>query len=118
MKINVIGGGPAGLYFGIMMKKADPAHHIRVLERNRADDTFGFGVVFSDATLNHFLGFDAESLAAITGAFAYWDTIEVRYRDQAIRSSGHGFCGISRVKLLNLLQQRAASLGVEIAYET
>jgi anthraniloyl-CoA monooxygenase len=118
MKVNVIGGGPAGLYLGIMMKLADPAHEIDIFERNRPDDTFGFGVVFSDDTLSHFLGFDPESYDAIKREFAYWDTIEVRYRDQAIRSSGHGFCGISRMRLLNLLQRRAEQLGVRIAYET
>ena len=117
MKVNVIGAGPAGLYLGIMMKKADPTHDIHIFERNRADDTFGFGVVFSDATLSHFLGFDPESHDRITGEFAYWDTIEVRYRDQAIRSSGHGFCGISRMRLLTLLQERAEALGVRIDYE-
>ncbi len=118
MKVNVIGAGPAGLYLGIMMKKADPGHEIHVVERNRPDDTFGFGVVFSDATLSHFLGFDPESHERITGEFAYWDTIEVRYRDSVIRSSGHGFCGISRMRLLSLLQERAEALGVRIDYET
>ena len=118
MKVNVIGGGPAGLYLGIMMKKADPAHEIHVFERNRPDDTFGFGVVFSDNTLSHFLGFDPDSYEEITNEFAYWDTIEVRYKDQAIRSSGHGFCGISRMRLLNLLQKRTEELGVRIDYET
>ncbi len=117
MKVNVIGGGPAGLYLGIMMKKADPAHEIHLFERNRSDDTFGFGVVFSDATLSHFLGFDPESYERITGEFAYWDTIEVRYRNRAIRSSGHGFCGISRQRLLSLLQERAEALGVRMDFE-
>ena len=118
MKINVIGGGPSGLYLGIMMKLADPGHEIHIFERNRPDDTFGFGVVFSDDTLSHFLGFDPDSYEAITNEFAYWDTIEVRYRDQRIRSSGHGFCGISRMRLLNLLQKRAEALGVRIDYQT
>lgn len=117
MKVNVIGGGPSGLYLGIMMKLADPAHDIHIYERNKSDDTFGFGVVFSDNTLSHFLGFDPDSYEAITNEFAYWDTIEVRYRDQRIRSSGHGFCGISRMRLLNLLQKRAEELGVRIDYE-
>jgi len=117
MKVNVIGGGPSGLYLGIMMKLANPGHEIHIFERNRSDDTFGFGVVFSDNTLNNFLGLDPDSYAAITNEFAYWDTIEVRYREQVIRSSGHGFCGISRMRLINLLQQRAEQLGVRIDYE-
>ncbi|MEE2968819.1 MAG: bifunctional salicylyl-CoA 5-hydroxylase/oxidoreductase [Pseudomonadota bacterium] len=118
MKVNVIGAGPSGLYLGIMMKLADPGHEIHVYERNRPDDTFGFGVVFSDDTLSHFLGLDPDSYEAITNEFAYWDTIEVRYGGQRIRSSGHGFCGISRMRLLNLLQKRAEALGVRIDYET
>ena len=118
MKITIIGGGPAGLYFGLLMKKADAGHDIAVYERNRPDDTFGFGVVFSDETLSHFSDHDAESYRAITSEFAYWDEIEVRYRGQAIRSGGHGFCGLARVTLLNILQRRCESLGVKMFYET
>ena len=118
MRIAVVGGGPGGLYFALLMKKADPRHDITIYERNRAGDTFGFGVVFSDETLGHFMGYDAESYRAITEAFAYWDQIEVRYRDQAIRSGGHGFCGLARVELLNILQRRCEALGVEIRYQS
>ncbi len=118
MKINIVGGGPGGLYFSILMKLADPAHDITVYERNRADDTFGFAVVFSDETLGNFMGQDAATYAAITDAFGYWDEIEVRYRNTRIRSGGHGFCGISRIALLNILQRRALELGVTIHFET
>jgi len=118
LKIAVIGGGPGGLYFSILMKKANPAHQITVYERNRPDDTFGFAVVFSDETLKGFMGRDEATYRAITDAFGYWDEIEVRYRDQRIRSGGHGFCGISRIELLNILQHRAQELGVDIQFET
>jgi len=117
LKINVVGGGPGGLYFSILMKLADPGHDITVFERNRADDTFGFAVVFSDETLGNFMGQDPATYEAITGAFGYWDEIEVRYRDAVIRSGGHGFCGISRIELLNILQTRALDLGVVIHFE-
>ena len=118
MKINIVGGGPAGLYFAILMKKADPGHDIVVYERNPADATYGFGVVFSDETLSHFLGFDDRTFREIAASFAYWDEIEVRYRDTAIRCGGHGFAGIARDKLLQILQRRALGLGVEIRFET
>ena len=118
MKIVVIGGGPGGLYFSLLMKKANPAHDITVYERNRRDDTFGFGVVFSDETLSNFMGHDAPTYRAITERFAYWNTIEVRYHDQVIRAGGHGFCGISRQVLLNILQRRCASLGVSMHFES
>ena len=118
MKVNIIGGGPAGLYTGILLKKADPNHEIAIFERNRPDDTFGFGVVFSDETLSHFMGFDDETFRAITNEFAYWDEIEVRFKGEAIRSGGHGFCGLSRKVLLNILQRRCEALGIGIEYET
>ena len=118
LKINIVGGGPGGLYFSILMKLADPAHHITVYERNRAGDTFGFAGVFSDETLGNFMGQDPATYEAITEAFGYWDEIEVRYRDARIRSGGHGFCGISRIELLNILQKRALDLGVVIHFET
>ena len=89
MRIVSIGGGPAGLYFAILMKRADPSHEILVVERNGADDTFGFGVVFSDATLENFQAADRESHAAITRAFAHWDDIDTHYAGQALRSTGH-----------------------------
>ncbi|MGE5147136.1 MAG: FAD-dependent monooxygenase, partial [Candidatus Eiseniibacteriota bacterium] len=118
MRIVVVGGGPGGLYFAILMKKAYPAARIEVYERNRADDTFGFGVVFSDETLDNFLSHDPESYAAITGAFAYWDAIDFKFHGQTVRSHGHGFCGCGRVELLLLLQKRARQLGVELHFET
>jgi 2-polyprenyl-6-methoxyphenol hydroxylase-like FAD-dependent oxidoreductase len=118
MRIVSIGGGPAGLYFAILMKRADPSHEILVVERNRADDTFGFGVVFSDATLENFQAADRESHAAITRAFAHWDDIDTHYAGQTLRSTGHGFAGMSRQTLLTILQQRCAVLGVTLRFGT
>jgi anthraniloyl-CoA monooxygenase len=118
MRIVVVGGGPGGLYFSILMKKAYPGARIEVYERNRADDTFGFGVVFSDETLDNFLSHDPESYAAITGAFAYWDAIDFKFHGETVRSYGHGFCGCGRVELLLILQARARQLGVELHFET
>ncbi len=117
MKINVIGGGPAGLYLAILLKRARADITVTVHERNRADDTFGFGVVFSDETLTHFREADPESYARIIDRFAYWEEIDTHYRGQVIRSTGHGFCGISRIELLNILQQRAEALGVQIEFQ-
>ncbi len=118
MKIVSIGGGPAGLYFSILAKKADPSSEILVVERNRPDDTFGFGVVFSDETLGNFAEADAESYQAITDAFAHWTDIDIHYGGQVVTSTGHGFSGLARVKLLNILQRRATDLGVKIRFET
>lgn len=118
MRIAVIGGGPAGLYFAILMKKWQPSAEITVFERNRPDDTFGFGVVFSDATLDIFERYDAESYRAITENFAYWDDIEVRFKDTVHRIGGNGFCGCSRQTLLILLQERARQLGVAMTFQT
>jgi anthraniloyl-CoA monooxygenase len=118
MKINVIGGGPAGLYFAILMKKAWPEQRITVYERNRADDTFGFGVVFSDETLEHFEAYDRESYQAIVDNFAYWDDIEIHFRGTVHRVGGNGFCGCSRRTLLRLLYERARALGVEVNFES
>jgi len=118
LKINVIGGGPGGLYFSILMKLANPMHQITVYEQNRPDDTFGFGVVFSDETLENFMGQDPVTYRAIKEQFAYWDNIEVRYRGERIRSAGHGFAGMARMTLLNIFQKRCLDLGVEIKYET
>ncbi|MEI7804013.1 MAG: bifunctional salicylyl-CoA 5-hydroxylase/oxidoreductase [Hyphomicrobiales bacterium] len=117
MKIHVIGGGPAGLYFSILMKKAWPAAQITVFERNRPDDTFGFGVVFSDQTLETFEGYDAESYRAITNNFAYWDDIEIHFKDTVHRIGGNGFCGCARTTLLRLLTERARALGVELKFQ-
>jgi anthraniloyl-CoA monooxygenase len=117
MKVHVIGGGPAGLYFAILMKKAWPQRRIIVFERNRPDDTFGFGVVFSDQTLDTFEAYDRESYRAILGHFAYWDDIEIHFRGATHRIGGNGFCGCSRANLLKILGRRARSLGIEIRYQ-
>jgi len=118
MRIVSIGGGPAGLYFSLLMKKADPGHDITVVERNRADDTFGFGVVFSDATLESFAEADRESYTEITGSFAHWDAIDIHYRGAVLTSRGHGFAGIARQRLLDILQRRCAELGVRLEFQT
>ncbi len=118
MKIACLGGGPAGLYFAISMKLRDPAHDITVYERNRPDDTFGWGVVFSDETLDNLAVNDPVSAEAIRRNFAYWDNIAVHFRGRCIVSTGHGFCGIGRKQLLLLLQQRARELNVNLRFET
>ena len=117
MRIVSIGGGPAGLYFSLLMKKSDPAHDITVVERNRPDDTFGFGVVFSDATLEHVAAADRESHAEITSHFAHWDDIDIHYRGRVMTSTGHGFAGMSRQVLLDILQRRCAELGVRLEFQ-
>jgi len=117
MKIAVIGGGPAGLYFAILMKKQRPAADITVYERNRADDTFGFGVVFSDATLDNFERYDPPSYRRITQEFAYWDDIAIHFKGTVHRVGGNGFCGCSRRVLLTILQDRAEELGVRLVYQ-
>ena len=116
MKIGIVGGGPAGLYFAILMKKADPAHDIVIYERNAADTTFGWGVVFSDETLGNLLEADPETHREITQTFAHWDAIDIHLKGEVLRSSGHGFSGIARMSLLRILQQRALSLGVRIEF--
>ena len=118
MRIVAIGGGPAALYFGILMKKADPAHEITILERNRLDDTFGFGVVFSDATQNNLAAADPETYEAMASRFAHWDDIAVHYRGPVITSSGHGFSGLSRQGLLAVLGRRCKELGVRVEVGT
>jgi len=118
MKVVCIGGGPAGLYCSILLKAADPRHDITVLERNRPDDTFGWGVVFSDATLDNFRQADPASHAEIVRSFHHWDDIDVFFKGAKITSSGHGFCGIARKKLLNILQARAAAMGVQQLFQT
>jgi anthraniloyl-CoA monooxygenase len=117
MKIHVVGGGPAGLYFASLMKKAWPQTDITVFERNRPDDTFGFGVVFSDETLDNFESYDRESYRAIIGRFAYWDDIEIHFRGTTHRIGGNGFCGCARTSLLKILARRARSLGVNVQYQ-
>src|SRR6478672_172279 len=100
MRIAVVGGGPGGLYFAILAKKWRPSAEVTVIERNRPDDTFGFGVVFSDATLDTFERYVADSYRAITEHFAYWDDIEIRFKGHVRRIGGNGFCGCSRATLL------------------
>ena len=118
MKIVCIGGGAAGLYFSILMKKQDPSHEITVIERNRPYDTFGWGVVFSDATLSNFVRSDEPTARKILGSFNHWDDIDVRINEKSFKSGGHGFCGIGRKRLLNILQERAEELGVKLVFET
>ena len=118
MNILCIGGGPAGLYFALLRKQQNPAHRITVVERNRPFDTFGWGVVLSDQTLQNMLVADAESARLIGDAFNHWDDIEVFFKGRSVRSTGHGFCGIGRRHLLNILQDRCQALGVELVFET
>ncbi|MDX1648093.1 MAG: FAD-dependent monooxygenase [Longimicrobiales bacterium] len=118
MRILVAGGGPSGLYFSILMKRADPSHEIVVVERNRPDDTFGFGVVFSDATIAEVEDADPETYRAVTDHFVRWDDIDVHYRGEVLRSTGHGFSGMSRQTLLTVLQEEACELGVDLRFET
>jgi anthraniloyl-CoA monooxygenase len=118
MKIVCIGGGPAGLYFSLLMKQQNPAHDITVVERNKPYDTFGWGVVFSDQTLGNLQQADPKSATQILDAFSHWDDIEVNIGGQRIRSGGHGFCGIGRKRLLNILQARCEELGVRLVFET
>jgi anthraniloyl-CoA monooxygenase len=117
MKILCLGGGPAGLYFALLMKKAAPAHQVTVIERNRADQTFGWGVVFSDETLGYLEESDPESHQAITRAFIHWDRIDIHFRGQKVTSGGHGFAGLSRQRLLSILQERCRQLGVDLLFE-
>lgn len=118
MKIVCIGGGPAGLYFALLMKKQNPAHEITVIERNRPFDTFGWGVVFSDQTLGNLVKADEATARTILQAFNHWDDIDVHFKGKVITSGGHGFCGIGRKRLLNILQERCQELGVNLVFET
>ncbi|WP_295751008.1 bifunctional salicylyl-CoA 5-hydroxylase/oxidoreductase [Undibacterium sp.] len=118
MNILCIGGGPAGLYFSLLMKQQNPAHQITVVERNRPYDTFGWGVVFSDQTLANLVNADAPTARAILQAFNHWDDIDVHFKGQVVSSGGHGFCGIGRKRLLNILQERCEQLGVHLVFET
>jgi len=118
MKVAVLGGGPAGLYFAISMKLRNAGHAITVIERNKPDDTFGWGVVLSDETLTNLTANDPVSAEWIRENFAYWDDIAVVYKGSRTVSTGHGFCGIGRKQLLMLLQRRARELGVDLVFET
>jgi anthraniloyl-CoA monooxygenase len=116
MRIKVIGGGPGGLYFALLTKKAKPQWDIEVIEQNRDDDTFGFGVVFSDDTLDEFLCHDPQSYGRIRDKFAYWDDAAIHYKAEEIRCGGNGFCGLSRIVLLKLLHQRCREEGVHLTF--
>lgn len=118
MKINIIGGGPAGMYFAILMKQADAAHTITAYERNGPDDTFGWGVVFSGKTLRNLRAADAESHAEITRAFAAWDNVDVVHGREKISIHGNSFSGIARLELLKILQRRCEQLGVRLLFRT
>ena len=118
MKIACVGGGPAGLYFAISMKLRDPSHEIAVFERNPPGVTFGWGVVFSDLTVENITKNDAASAAIVTQEFAHWDDIDVHIHGETITSSGHGFIGIGRKRLLEILQDRARGLGVAIYFDS
>jgi anthraniloyl-CoA monooxygenase len=117
MKVSIIGGGPGGLYFALLAQKAWPRWDITVYERNRPDDTFGFGVVFSDQTLDFFKAYDGPSYEMIRRRFAYWGDVDVVYKGRTMRSGGNGFCGCSRVALLHILHDRCRELGVKLQFQ-
>ena len=116
MKVHIVGGGPAGLYLGILMKRADPSHEVLVLERNRVDDTFGFGVVFSEATQENLAQADPETALEMTRSLARWEDIDIHYRGSVVTSTGHGFAGIERRALLGILARRARDLKVDLRF--
>ncbi len=118
MKVNILGGGPGGLYSAILLKAADPGREVVVHERNRPDDTFGFGVVFSDATMAELESAEPGTDREIVDAFAHWDDIDIHYGGEVIRSGGHGFAGLSRMRLLQILQRQAIDHGVELHFES
>ncbi|MFY7907077.1 MAG: lycopene cyclase family protein, partial [Burkholderiaceae bacterium] len=116
MNIVCVGGGPAGLYFALLMKQQHPSHEVTVVERNKPYDTFGWGVVFSDATMDNMRRCDPATADDIQAAFNHWDDIELHFKGEVIRSGGHGFVGIGRKKLLNILQARCEQLGVKLVF--
>ena len=118
MKINIIGGGPSGLYFAILMKRLNRAHEITILERDGPDDTFGWGIVFSDQTFSYLQENDPVSFKKITNACQRWDNVDVIHKDQKVTIRGNNFSGISRLEFLNILHKRCADLGVEIRFNT
>ena len=117
MNIVCVGGGPAGLYFALLAKKRHPDYRLTVVERNRPSDTFGWGVVFSDQTLGHLAQADEPSAREILQSFNHWDAIDVHFKGRTVTSGGHGFCGIARKRLLNILQERCRALGVDLVFE-
>jgi anthraniloyl-CoA monooxygenase len=118
VRIAVVGGGPSGLYFALLWKKRHPQDEVVVFERNRMNDTFGFGVVFSDATLGNLEEADNESYLEITKTFFHWDDIDTHFGGEVVRSTGHGFSGMSRVRLLEILARRCEAVGVEMRFST
>src|SRR5262249_33719010 len=118
MRITIIGGGPAGLYFSILMKKLDPRADIEVCERDGPNDTFGWGIVFSDQTFSYLESNDRESFEAITASCQRWDNVDVVHRGHKITIRGNNFSGIGRLAFLNILHRRCAELGVRIAFHT
>lgn len=118
MKINVVGGGPAGLYFAILMKKADPSRAVTVLERDGPGDTFGWGIVFSDQTFSYLSDNDEESFSAITRACQTWDNVDVVHRGRRVSIRGNRFSGIARLKFLNILHERCRELGVDMRFHS
>src|SRR5262249_40718625 len=117
MKIVCLGGGPAGLYLAILLKKANPQWDVTVVERNRPNDTFGWGIVFSDKTMDGFKSVDQETHSEITRAFRHWDDIDVHVKGRKSASGGRGLCGTARIKLLKIFQRRAAAWGVNLVFE-
>ena len=118
MRITCIGGGPAGLYFALLMKQRNPANQVTLIERNAASDTFGWGVVLSDQMLGALRRADPKTASQIFESFNHWDDIEVHFQGRCVRSSGHGFCGIGRGRLLNILQERCRELNVDLRFYT
>ncbi|HEY6327936.1 MAG TPA: bifunctional salicylyl-CoA 5-hydroxylase/oxidoreductase, partial [Blastocatellia bacterium] len=116
MRIAIIGGGPAGLYFALLMKKLDPAHQITLFERDGPNDTFGWGIVFSDQTFAYLAASDNESLAQIQASCQVWDNVDIVHRGQKVSVRGNHFSGIGRLAFLNILQRRAAELEVDIRF--
>ncbi|HEY8256392.1 MAG TPA: bifunctional salicylyl-CoA 5-hydroxylase/oxidoreductase [Gemmatimonadales bacterium] len=117
MNVSIVGAGPAGLYLAILLKRDDPRHQVTVYERNRVEDTFGFGVVFSDETMENVGEADPETNEAMASAAARWDDIEIHYRGTVMRSTGHRFSGVERKTLLELLARRAHALGVDVQWQ-
>ena len=117
MKIDCIGGGPANLYFSLLAKKANPSWDITVYEQNPDKVTWGFGVVFSDETMENFKDADYETYKAITDSFVHWTDIDVFHKGQMVRSGGHGFAGMQRLKLLQILEARGKELGVRMIHD-
>jgi anthraniloyl-CoA monooxygenase len=117
VNVAIVGAGPGGLYLAILLKRDDPRHQVTVYERNRLEDTFGFGVVFSDETLENVGEADAETYGEMAAAAAQWEDIEIHYRGTVTRSTGHRFSGVERKTLLELLARRALAVGVEIQWQ-